>query len=266
MVTRTNHDHPSRPTKIALRSLLVAAAVSLSLLVMYPTPALAHSMHPSAALTYSCSNKHCYSFIERTIRGQLGSSVAISVTDMTCNGCGEPGFIDNEIWLNGTDTNGAGHYWVEGGYATYTGRFGLYGEYYFWADQRPGGGYYEHPMQVVPAADYGHNATFWIWRTPGWANRFSVQMISWATSWTGLSTNNWMQVLDTDMGMELSGTSGAHAGTAFYASPYYQAVNTYWYPLDGWGVGNDGVYDPLSHQWPTEIYQNGAGFYTYCIC
>jgi len=50
VATHMNHDHPSRPITIALRSLLVASVLGLSLLFIHPTPALA----------YSCSPNHCY--------------------------------------------------------------------------------------------------------------------------------------------------------------------------------------------------------------
>jgi hypothetical protein len=246
-----NDTHPSRRITIAFRSLLVAAVVSLSFLVMHPTPALA----------YSCGdphNNHCYSIYQRTgPNGEvmLGTSVAITVTDMSCPYCGYD-FIDDEMWL--VDNRG---YWVEAGYMVDS--FDNSGRaFYFWADIRPvDHTFWQHPMGVIPSADYYHNATYWIWRTPGWSNRFSVQMISWATSWTGVSTSNSMLVDKTQMGMELSGYSGAHASNAFFTSRYYQAQNGYWYPLPSWSLA-----DPQESDWPTHINQNGADFYTYCQC
>jgi hypothetical protein len=188
----------------------------------------------------------------------LGASVAISVTDLACSGCGA-NFIDNEMWLRGTNSLGNGRYWVEAGY----NMDGQSGNVYFWGDLRPLDGYlYYHSEGPVPAADYYHNATFWIYRTPGWADRFNVQMISWATSWTGVSTDNWMQVISVDMGMELSGSSGAYAGNAYFTSRYYQDPNTYWYLLPAWDAYP--YTDPNRQDWPTQINQSGSDFYTSC--
>lgn len=259
MTTHRKHDQSSRPITITVRSLLIAAALSLSLLVTHAPPALAYSCgEPTPDPT---GQQHCYATVRRDAPitrtdGWLGASVAISVTDMTCSGC-DANFIDNEMWLRGPDSSNNGRYWVEAGYE----RIGNSGQVYFWADWRPNSLFYGHQMGTVPAGDYYHNATFWIYRTPGWADRFSVQMISWTRSWTGLSTDNWMQVLRTDMGMELSGYSGAHAGTAFFTSRYYQALNTYWYLLPAWRYG-----DPERQDAPTQIFQNGSDFYTYCTC
>ncbi len=181
-----------------------------------------------------------------------GSSLRIYVIPMHCSGCGY-NFIDNEMWLEQGFS-----YWVEAGYID----DGHTGEYYFWADKRPVDGvFYQHPMGVIPGADYYTYTTFSISRVVGVGNRYLVAESGWSTSWTGYSSANSMIIDNVEMGMELSGSSGAGTTNyAYYDSRQYRNDSLVWKSLPAYS-GNYYAQDP-----PTHIVQSGTNFYTYCVC
>ena len=150
---------------------------------------------------------------------------------------------------------GSTQYWVEAGYATYSSAFS-HTVQYFWADQRPSGGYNEHPLSSVASGDYGFPTYFNILYVGSNQYRVSIQGYT-SGSHQYYSTNNTMQPTLIQMGQELAGSGSASA-------PYAAFFGRYGYTTSG------GSYAlPLSdaskiHSDPPYLYVSGDYYETHC--
>ena len=98
---------------------------------------------------------------------------------------------------------------MEAGY-----QVGSVSQFYFWADSRPNGGFFNHFVTYVPGVDYGHATTFVITRSnPTTTWQVNIYDSS-GNSWLAYSTNNSMAPDEIIIGQEIAGSSGASAPVA----------------------------------------------------
>jgi hypothetical protein len=114
-------------------------------------------------------------------------------------------FVDDELWVQST-SGCSPNCWVEAGMSSVANGRG--NPVYFWADQRPGGGYHEHIFTEVPSGDYGHTATLDIRKTS--SSTFTAAIYTYTSSYYGYSTANQMSPGYVDAGSELSGSGSAY--------------------------------------------------------
>lgn len=182
-----------------------------------------HDAQAASLNTYSCLYPHCYG-IEDWPGGMDGGHTSIKVAHIS------PGdeFVTNEMWIDDKQTSG-GPYWVEGGYLTNV-NVDNGAELWFWADNRPGGGYNAHyATSPVTSGDYGNPVNVTIVRGSSNPNThtFTVQVYGTSTGIAGSSTYNSMVPNDINIGEELYGSSGASASTALWAYNQYRPTGTY---------------------------------------
>ena len=200
-----------RPLARWIVVLLTATGLALALFTaVNQTVPVAHAF--SCPLT---SYKHCYG-LHQWLGRSKGDGVTIDVVPLQCGGC--DGFIDNETWYNQDNCV----CWIEAGYSTYTHHTTTTVNY-FWADIRPGDGQVnEHPLNQIPANDYGNQVALTIVRSG--PQTFTVGVHSPYTNLTEYSTRNTMaDGNDIQIGQELAGTTGG----AYAPKAYYQ--NNAWY-------------------------------------
>jgi hypothetical protein len=207
------------------RSACIVIALTIALLLSL----VGLTSHPRAAkASYNCGNVssgHCYARVYWT-RATPGAQVYIEVVQLSCNpgwcysNGQETGFIDNEMWFSQDNS-----YWVEAGYSTYTNSSGTTDDY-FWADNRPGGGYHEHELQTVPGGDYGGYVSVVIAKDSG--ATYDVDFFSDTWNYTGYSTNNTMSSNKIWQGQELAGNEGASAPGANFIYSAWEGSNHVW--------------------------------------
>jgi hypothetical protein len=74
---------------------------------------------------------------------------------------------------------------------------------YYWADNRPGGGYHEHPIAKVQSTDYGQGLFLQTYETSYGGGTFSVYFGAPSLSFTGYSRDNTMLPDTITIGQEL---------------------------------------------------------------
>ncbi len=127
-------------------------AMFLSVLGLGFTASLLTASAASAAPTCSTSG-HCYMLAELDVSSPDAFHGQVSPIEATCLSVSNPSsnFDTAETWMSNTTVD---DYWIESGIA--------YGDpegastYFYWADDRPGSGYYEHDdtTDSVTAATY----------------------------------------------------------------------------------------------------------------
>jgi hypothetical protein len=177
------------------------------------------------------------------------------------------GFIDDETWLTVDNVS----FWVETGYESVYNVFFPSLPTYFWADQRPGSGFYAHYFGFVPNQDFGGYVHFVILANDPSTQSFNVYV--WndqgTTGYYGESTYNTMSAHKIIIGQELAGTGGAFAPQSFFSfnawatSPL--ANNTFYgnfQNTDGFPVSQD----PPYAKWLVEprFSPTGGEFITSC--
>lgn len=221
------------------------------------------------ALAYSCSTAenpsgHCYE-VQRWPNPVTGSATNITVVHLSCvNNCVD-GFIDDEMWLQEFNNPNCttGNCWVEAGYL-----IGSASLEYFWADSRPNGGFFFHPITSVPGADFGHQTTFIINRTST-TTKWMVDIYDGAgNSWINYSTNNSMAPNQILVGQELAGAGGASAPRAdFTHNVYYSGSGSAYQNSVGDGIitinGAPPPYAVMAAR-PAGNANSGGDIYTYC--
>ena len=180
----------------------------------------------SYALSYSCNN-HCYG--ENTWFPNYNYNFEGVGTNIGVRGIwGGNGVLTNEAWLGSYGTNKS-LYWIEAGYLEAGGG----PQEWFWADNRPGGGYhawFSGPLNNDPGgnSDYGHGAWVSIYRTS--TSTWHINVSGNRTGFSGNSASNTIYPDYINIGEELIGTSGANGPTAAYTYNEYQAPGSnYWY-------------------------------------
>lgn len=191
-----------------------------------------------------------------------GSATNITVVHLSClNGCSN-GFVNDEMWLQqeGNTACSGDLCWVEAGYIQGSGF-----EDYFWADNRPNGGFFYHELTEVPGADYGHATTFIINRTSTTTKWLVDIYDSAGNSWVNYSTNNSMAPNEIVIGQELAGGGGASAPRAdFTHNVYYSGSGSAYQNNQGSGfVAARPPYGGIAAV-PAGNTNAGGDIYTYC--
>jgi len=233
-----------------------------TLLTLIQTPFLG----TSRALAYSCDPSHCYGVVD------WSGGTSYAGTSILVRGLGAPdsgaGFITNEIWLADSP-----YYWVETGITI--GPVGgqlCTSDCYFWADTRPGAGYYEHFLADVPQTDYGKSTIFGVRNQGG--GTFSAEVSGYNGSYYGYSMGNSMSPNWIQTGMELQGSSGGYALQAQYSSNLWSDGTNYYFQTNDGGNGPPGGSNDTteitwgwgSGQHPGDPNSNGGTWYTQCGC
>jgi hypothetical protein len=230
-----------REGKVSRHLACIGITLTLAILIVSASSGTSH-----ATPAYSCATpytaSHCYGTARWNRTLLYGSYTDISVVGLRCDFVGcllncrsvsdcnpfiwiPGGFIDNEMWLIDQTTpvcatNKFGSCWVEAGYTTVAEGLS-YSEDYFWADQRPGDGYYLHYLGGVPIRDYAARTHFMILKWPRPAQAYSVFVYSGSgTFYSGVSTSNSMSADKIDIGQELAGPGGAGANTATFTQNF----------------------------------------------
>jgi len=249
--------------KLARRAVRVGLVLAVAVLLLQAQTGTARAYAPA----YSCSGSHCYAQTSWG-RSTYGVWTNISVVPLGCGffWCGfNLGFVDDETWLTTTQC----YCWVEAGYSSFTPWFSEYTAY-FWADQRPGSGYYEHDWGTVPGRDYGQNAHVVILANSPGTQQFNVWI--WTdvgTLYYGLSTSNTMSANGITIGQELYGSSGASAAHSAFT---FNAYATTWFTngtFYGYFQSTDGSVStgsPPYDSWVVHPASSGSGgnFSTWC--
>jgi Concanavalin A-like lectin/glucanases superfamily len=199
--------------------------------------------------TYSCANSHCYAQIQWPAVVS-GAHTTIDVTHVASTKPSslpaDQETLSNELWVNDVGLLNPssicapqGGCWVEAGYAADSGSV-----YYFWADNRPASQlppntptYKLWRQADVPTADYGGSTDVTITRVDSSTYQIFITSLSFPDGMPSgpmYSTSNPMTINRTDIGMELSGTSGASAPkTAWGNNQYIQTDGTAVYQTTG---------------------------------
>jgi hypothetical protein len=206
-----------RAAGAATVSVLIAAAVVASGVGSGNTAQAAPG--PGNCGTLSDFSTHCYA---AAAQGTRASSLPVYMSgvgadlEVDClavaNDADE--FANWEMWIstNDTDPNSTADsgYWVEEGYTAgtvYDARGNYAGFQWFWADNRPGGGYNEHFIQWATAYQY-KNVTFTYEGGPNWGVYLGGTLV-------GQSIDNGAYAGGTEIGAEMAvdgnGQTHAHA-------------------------------------------------------
>lgn len=232
---------------------------------LYSGVAVAHGSHAA----YSCSG-HCYGVNDWY--GPSGSFLGggrtdITVESMTCSSCDSGAEISNEMWIQ--DNTSSQRYscnysvcWVEVGYEATNASdncvSGSWAQCYFWADNRPSGGYHFWPSQL-PSDNYSHHTRFKVKiydTTPGcgWTWYASINPLASSDGGsTNYSTCNTMYPQNELMGSELAGTTGVSVNTAdFVNNQWANSSLNFYYQTNGGcesGYTNCSNASPPYDQW-----------------
>ncbi len=274
-------------------ALFIIVPLSILNIILYPTQAYAF---PAGAPVCSQDPGHCYGVIDWP--GHVnGSLTYITVKALSSGGTA----ITHEMWLvdpnsqnteqcylvpNDSSTNGS--CWVEGGYVI-NGPYSTgspEGEYFFWADVRPGGeGYSVHYNSIpVQSGDYGASAEVYIFNAqhnvqhwsfcPNTYNEWCVLIHGNSSQMTGVSGNhntNYMYPTEIQIGLEYIGGDGSanSPNVSFTGNEWQNSSNdlinyqkTYENPSNAGGGPPD---YPVEACWLTPPNQSttGGNFMTY---
>lgn len=237
------------------------SAFILALLLIALAPLLSYAIHSVQAASqnsYNCETNshsgsgHCYGV--QFWGGANGADTRITLHAIS----GGNGFANNELWLI---TSGA-TYWVEAGVKSNYDFFPADSSVFFWADNRPGGGYAEHYSTTLTGGDYSKPNTLTRITRSGSSN-WNVSVNDGYTSLTGTSTNNNITIGDIEMGMEVYGNANAAAPVNHFTNNRWWNGNFNYQTNDGVGTS---VFSPVSAGWTTEpIYSSTGGDWYTCI-
>lgn len=206
------------------------------------------------ALAATCTPaSHCYGEVEWTSAEQVyGISETLNVSCLgPMNAPTSRNFVTEEQWLT-TAENTVGNYWVELGMA-YGAPQGS-SRYFFWADQRPGGGYHEHDLSISANfhQDYGDEIEY-------------AGNNSWTVSRDGTvlgtSTHNIGPSYSANTGEELTANTGEAAATMSDLTHKHPAPGGPAWIAD-WPGGSVSTADPPYGSWITQ--DSSADFYSNC--
>ncbi|MGB8347238.1 MAG: hypothetical protein WCD86_20290 [Ktedonobacteraceae bacterium] len=179
----------------------------------------------------------------------------MTMGDIFCGSC--DGFVINDMWLTDSyesscidPSGGQSHNcWVEAGYTTY-GTTDYHkskpcvtppANCYYWADNRPGGGYHEHPIANVHSSDYGQGLFLQTYETSYGVGPFNIELGTPSGTYNEQSTSNSMQPDTITIGQELFGTTGAGSNQSDYYYNEWDDLNTgVWHYQTGPGQKTSG--------------------------
>jgi len=143
--------------------------------------------------------------------------------------------------------------------------------HYFWADNRPNGGFFCHDMGPVSPAEFGHNTIFGVSRDTDQPNSFRAFALAQdGRLLQGVSTANTMVPDTVQIGMEVTGNSGTQAGTdgtTFTLNWFSNNPNN---PSDGQIEKTDGFtfggFPPVRSGWtrPPSKWGSAGEFFVMC--
>lgn len=190
---------------------------------------MAPILHSNVAHAATCGSTHCYA-LAKWPNGILGAITHFETVHLYSVNNGQD-HISEELWLvdDKHDCGGNGGSWVETGEAT---RVGSTGNWYFWADCRPGSTFIAHWQYQPPSGDVGQYSEYLIDKgsNPG---TYSVASTSDATGnlhFTGTSASNTMSADWIQVGLETTNNSYSitHADTDYFRYNQYHGLNGVW--------------------------------------
>jgi hypothetical protein len=219
-----------------LAGVIASASMVVAALVAFPPPAGAITGCPSGTVN------HCYA-IGRMGENWTGKFVPINAISgdllVLCLGVNQyTDFVNYETWLD-TNLNAypVGTYWVEEGAKDGIGVTGAdEGFRWFWADNRPGGGYFEHYEGAAALNQFTNVSFSWLSGTGNW----NVYL---GGDYEGESVNNGAWAGGSDTGIETTTASATFEGWTRwwqYADPSWN-----WHNVSTAGDG-EAVYGPLN--------------------
>ena len=189
-------------------ALLSASLVAATLVGVAPS---AEAITGCPAGTYS----HCYA-IGRMGENWTGTFVPINAISgnlvVNCLGVDQyTDFVNYETWLDtNLNVDPVGAYWVEEGAKYGIGVTGAdEGFQWFWADNRPGGGYYEHYLGGASLNQFTNVSFYWDSGTGNW-------YVYLAGNYVGESVNNGAWAGGSDTGIEATTASATFEGWTQY--------------------------------------------------
>jgi hypothetical protein len=147
-------------------------------------------------------------------------------------------FVNYETWLDtNLNVDPVGAYWVEEGAKFGIGVTGAdEGFQWFWADNRPGGGYYEHYQGGASLNQFTNVSFYWVSGTGNW----NVYL---GGNYVGTSVNNGAWAGGSDTGIEA--TTAAATFEGWTQSWQYADPSWNWHNVSAAGDG-EAVYGPLN--------------------
>jgi len=162
--------------------------------------------------------------------GILGSSTEFQTVHLYSVNDGSD-HISEEMWLvdDVDDCAGNGISWVEAGEATW---YGHTGNWYFWADCRPGSTFLPHFLYQPPSGDVYHYFQYTIEKALRATNEFSASMYNTSGTqlWYGESTSNTMAADEIQVGLETTDNnySVTHSDPDYFIGNQYFGLNEVW--------------------------------------
>lgn len=199
-----------------------------------------------------------------------GVQTHLDIRQIDCTTCSYATFVNVAQWYYTSNRE----YWIEVGYGSFnypTERYNTFNHRvsYYWTDVRPGWGYYEHEMEIVPAGDYGPNKYVDVEiQTTNTPNQYRVFLISpnYAPP-TSYSTDNTMGLGYTIMvGGEVAGSHGAAIPDLYIYDNRWidSAGNQHLQWEDGYSIFNPG---PINSGWAFRPSQyRGGSYHLQCGC
>lgn len=278
--------------------------VIIALLMIFPLGILNTVFFNSNAYAFpantpacSQSSTHCYGVIDWPNHIN-GAWTDVYVRSLASGG----NAITHEMWMTDLNSNLAeecyivahasytnGPCWVEGGYVIEGPDSGFkQGEFWYWADVRPGGeGYSVHyDPTALQSGDYNTTAEIYIFNAqhniehwsfcPNTYDEWCVIVSGNSSSWSGVSGNgnsNWMYPNQIQIGLEyIAGNGSASSGNASFTDNAWQSSQndsfnyqkTYESPSDGQIPPKSPDY-PVKACWltPPNESSTGGNFLTY---
>jgi hypothetical protein len=235
----------------------VAAATALLASLIVPT------LFPQVALAATCptGNTHCYAQAQWQYGGAygiFGQNVQLQTVHLYSANDGY-NHISEEQWVIDTYDNCLdGVSWIEAGEATWTGHTG---NWYFWADCRPGSTEYNHFLYQPPSGDVGQYQQYVISKRT--SNTYLVWMqnaSSGQIQWSKTSTSNTMAGADLlEIGLETTNNSYSvtHADPDYFRYTRFEGSDSNWYYQNQPGFQYSSY--PPNWTWITKPAPGGTG-------
>jgi len=233
--------------------------------VIFITLAVTNSLW-AIALAYDCTGPVCGGTV--TWNGNVdGADARIRVGNMASTNSSSSWHINNALWVR-DDYNSSACWvggmwintaWIEVGYIARQSNYDFY-----WADCRPGAGYYEFVFGPVYTADKWRNNFFEVARLS--STEFRVYIEAGQFDYAAGSFPNYMQPDQIEIGMEVIGDNSQWSDTAsFNNNRYIWSGSRYYQHRDGDSKVQSG---PPSSWWYTLAAPGGTGgdWRTYCSC
>jgi len=218
------------------RGVIALVAASLA-----ATAALAVAVSPA----FGCSQgSHCYGTVRwLSSPDYYGGVAALQVARLEQSNTptvDTGDFANQEMWV-GTNGSGGGAYWVEDGMSRGYPQSAGAGIYWFWADNRPCCGYFEHDFIVTIRTSTTYNAKINFIGNNSWNVYRDGNLLSPGTSTSNPAPSNFLE-----SGLEATNTN-AHVNGTGAALQKRSAGGSSW--SYGWSGANPYYISPAFSQW-----------------